>query len=225
MTPEELIGDNLKLISLPAIVAKINQLLNDPNSSAADIAHLIGQDPVLTARLLKLVNSPFYNFPSEKFVFLCAFSFFTVAAISDGLDGLFARYFNQFSVLGAYLDPIADKLLLTSGFVYLAVIKIIPSWLTVILLSRDILIVIGIALFTIAGIHIKMNPTLVSKFTTFVQVLTIFLSLLNPQIPDANAIKCSLFYITAGFTIASGLHYIYLGLNIFQDASGNSKIE
>ena len=65
MTPEELIGDNLKLISLPAVVAQINQLLNDPNSSAADIAHTIGQDPVLTARLLKLVNSPFYNFPSQ----------------------------------------------------------------------------------------------------------------------------------------------------------------
>lgn len=65
MTPQELIGDNLKLVSLPEIVAKINQLLNDPNSSAADIAHLVGQDPVLTARLLKLVNSPFYNFPSQ----------------------------------------------------------------------------------------------------------------------------------------------------------------
>ena len=65
MTPEELIGDNLKLVSLPAIVGQINQLLNDPNSSAADIAHLISQDPALTARLLKLVNSPFYNFPSQ----------------------------------------------------------------------------------------------------------------------------------------------------------------
>lgn len=65
MTPEELIGENLKLVSLPAIVAKINQSLNDPAASATDIAHLIGQDPVLTARLLKLVNSPFYNFPSQ----------------------------------------------------------------------------------------------------------------------------------------------------------------
>ena len=65
MTTKELIGDNLKLVSLPAIVVKINQLLNDPNSTAADIAHLVGQDPVLTARLLKLVNSPFYNFPSS----------------------------------------------------------------------------------------------------------------------------------------------------------------
>ena len=65
MTPAELIGENLKLVSLPAIVAKINQLLNDPNSSAADIAHTISQDPTLTVRLLKLVNSPFYNFPSQ----------------------------------------------------------------------------------------------------------------------------------------------------------------
>lgn len=65
MTPEELIGDNLKLVSLPAIVVKVNQLLNDPSSSATDIAHTVGQDPVLTARLLKLVNSPFYNFPSQ----------------------------------------------------------------------------------------------------------------------------------------------------------------
>jgi len=65
IVPSELIGNNLKLLSLPAVVVKINQLLEDPNSSTADIAHYICQDPVLTARLLKLVNSPFYNFPSE----------------------------------------------------------------------------------------------------------------------------------------------------------------
>lgn len=175
--------------------------------------------------IFRILITPLFVIFLLKNLFSYALLVFTVAAISDGLDGLFARYFNQYSVLGAYLDPIADKLLLTSGFVCLAVIKIIPSWLTVIVLSRDILIVIGIALFTIAGIRIEMKPTLVSKFTTFVQVLTIFLSLLNPQIPDANAIKWSLFCITAGFTIASGLHYIYLGLNIFQDASGNSQIE
>jgi len=65
MIPSELIGNNLKLLSLPAIVVKINQVLENPNSSISDIAHLIGQDPALSARLLKLVNSPFYNFPSE----------------------------------------------------------------------------------------------------------------------------------------------------------------
>ena len=175
--------------------------------------------------IFRILITPLFVILLLKNLFSYALLVFTVAAISDGLDGLFARYFNQYSVLGAYLDPIADKLLLGSAFVCLAVLKIIPPWLTVIVLSRDILIVIGIALFTIAGIRIEMKPTLVSKCTTFVQVLTIFLSLLNPQIPDANAIKWSLFYITAGFTIASGLHYIYLGLNIFQVASGNSQIE
>ena len=65
MSPEQLINSNIKLISLPAIVAQVNQLANDPTASAADIAHAIGQDPALTARLLKIVNSPFYRFPSK----------------------------------------------------------------------------------------------------------------------------------------------------------------
>ena len=179
--------------------------------------------------IFRILLIPLFVILLLKNLFSYALLVFTIAAISDGLDGLLARYFNQYSVLGAYLDPIADKLLLGSAFVCLAVLKIIPPWLTVIVLSRDILIVIGIALFTIAGINIKVKPTLVSKCTTFVQVLTIFLSLLNPQIPDAHTIiwslRWSLFWLTAGFTIASGLHYIYLGLNIFQDASGNSQIE
>ena len=65
MSPEQLIDSNIKLVSLPAIVAQVNQLANDPTASAADIAHAIGQDPALTARLLKIVNSPFYRFPSK----------------------------------------------------------------------------------------------------------------------------------------------------------------
>ena len=102
---------------------------------------------------------------------------FSIAAVSDGLDGLFARYFNQYSVLGAYLDPIADKLLLVSAFVSLAVLKIIPPWLTVIVISRDIMIVIGILIFAMIDIPIEMKPSLVSKCTTVAQLSTIFLTL------------------------------------------------
>lgn len=65
MSPEQLINSNIKLVSLPAIVAQVNALANDPTASAADIAHAIGQDTALTARLLKIVNSPFYRFPSQ----------------------------------------------------------------------------------------------------------------------------------------------------------------
>lgn len=65
MSPEQLVNSNIKLVSLPAIVAQVNQMANDPTASAADIAHAIGQDTALTARLLKIVNSPFYRFPSK----------------------------------------------------------------------------------------------------------------------------------------------------------------
>ena len=65
MSPDQLIESNIKLVSLPAIIAQVNQLANDPNASAADIAHVIGLDAALTARLLKIVNSPFYRFPSK----------------------------------------------------------------------------------------------------------------------------------------------------------------
>jgi len=155
-------------------------------------------------------------------MFSFALLVFSVAAISDGLDGLMAKYFNQYTVLGAYLDPIADKLLLVSAFVSLAVLKIIPSWLTVIVISRDIMIVTGISIFAITDIHIEMKPSLVSKCTTVAQLFTIFLTLLHPQIPSIHMIKSSLFWITAGLTITSGLHYIYIGLNVLQNATGKN---
>jgi len=148
---------------------------------------------------------------------------FSIAAITDGLDGLIAKYFKQHSAFGAYLDPIADKLLLTSAFVSLAVLKIIPAWLTVIVLSRDILIITGIVVFAITNIQIEIKPSFVSKCTTVAQALTIFFTLLDSQIARVYMIKWSLFWLAAVLTIISGLHYIYMGLNILQNASGNNR--
>lgn len=168
--------------------------------------------------VIRILLTPIFVILLLKDMFHFALIVFTIAAISDGLDGLLARYFNQHTVLGAYLDPIADKLLMASAFVSLAVLKVIPPWLAVIVLSRDILIITGIAVFAISDIHIEMNPSLVSKWTTVAQVLTIFLILLNPMIPGIQTIKWLLFWITAGLTIASGLHYVYFGLNVLQDS-------
>ena len=147
---------------------------------------------------------------------------FTVAAISDGLDGLLARYFNQYSILGAYLDPIADKILLAAAYVSLAVLKMLPAWLAVIVLSRDILIITGIAVFALVDIQIEIKPSLMSKWTTVAQLLTIFLVLLNPNVQGIYFAKKLLFWITAGLTIASGLHYVYIGLNILQNSYGKN---
>ena len=173
--------------------------------------------------VMRILLTPLFVIFLLRDMFPFALLVFSIAAISDALDGLLARYFNQYSVLGAYLDPLADKLLLTSAFVSLAVLKIIPPWLTVIVLSRDILIVIGIAIFAIMDIPIEINPSLVSKFTTVAQLSTILLTLLNPTIQGAHIIKWSLFWITAGLTISSGLHYLYFGLNLLQNSSGKNQ--
>jgi cardiolipin synthase (CMP-forming) len=175
---------------------------------------------ILTAT--RILLTPLFVIFLLKNLFHPALVVFTVAAVSDGLDGLLARYFNQYSVLGAYLDPIADKLLMASAYVSLAVLKIIPAWLAVIVLSRDILIITGIAVFALADIQIEIKPSLVSKWTTVAQLLTIFLVLLDPHIEGIYQTKMLLFWIVAGLTIASGLHYVYIGLNILQDSYGKN---
>lgn len=175
--------------------------------------------------VIRILLTPLFVILLLKDLFHFALLVFTIAVLTDGLDGLLARYFNQHTVLGAYLDPIADKLLMASAFVGLAVLKIIPAWLAVIVLSRDILIITAIAVFALTDIHIEINPSLVSKWTTVAQFLTIFLTLLDPGISGIQIIKRSLFWITAGLTISSGLHYIYFGLNILQNSYGkNQKI-
>lgn len=100
-----------------------------------------------------------------------AFAGFVVAGISDGIDGFVARQFNQRTELGAYLDPMADKLLLVSVFVVLGIMGKLPIWLVVAAVSRDGLIVSAVLLSTIMGNPVKMKPLFVSKANTAVQIL------------------------------------------------------
>ena len=172
--------------------------------------------------ILRILITPLFVICLMKGMSFSALLLFTIAGISDGLDGLLARYFNQTSVLGAYLDPIADKLLLTSSYATLAIIKIIPGWVAVLVISRDILIFLGIAIITIVKANIEIRPRIISKCTTVVQLLTIFVILLNFKNAYNYYIINILYYITVAFTIISGLHYIYIGLNILQEVSANN---
>ncbi len=148
---------------------------------------------------------------------------FVVAGVSDGLDGFIARYFNQRTVLGAYLDPIADKLLLMAAYISLAVLSLLPASLAVVVISRDVVIVLGIVVLSILNIRIEIKPTIVSKFTTFSQLTTIFWALLDPQLIRLQFIGQVLYWSTAALTTLSGLHYMYIGLNIMQNALGNGS--
>ena len=136
---------------------------------------------------------------------------FAVAGITDGMDGLIARVTHQRTELGAYLDPIADKLLLSAAFITLAITEIIPSWLTVIVITRDLIILIGFLIFILIDYRPKMKPSLVSKVTTAFQISTILLVLLRDYYPIFNPISVVAIYGAAILTIISGAHYIYLG--------------
>ncbi len=173
--------------------------------------------------IIRILLIPLFIIFLMKGMFHLALLVFTIAAISDALDGLFARYLDQRTLLGAYLDPLADKLLLSSAFIILAVIKIVPGWVAVIVISRDVLILLGVAIFALADINIEIRPRIISKCTTVSQIATIFFLLLDPKIPGADMIKWILCWFTAGITIVSGLHYTYIGMNLIQNASDNNR--
>ena len=173
--------------------------------------------------VIRILLVPLFVISLMKDLFFSALLVFTIAGLSDGLDGLIARCFNQRTVLGAYLDPIADKLLIISAFVSLAVLKIIPGWLTVIVISRDVLILLGIAIFSINDITVDIKPSFVSKCTTVAQISTVIFVLLNLDTSGAELIKNSLYWLSAGLSILSGFHYIYKGMNILQSASLNNQ--
>jgi cardiolipin synthase (CMP-forming) len=99
-----------------------------------------------------------------------AFALFVLAGLSDAVDGFIARRFDMRSELGTYLDPVADKALLVSIYVTLAIIGIIPAWMAILVVSRDIMIVSAVILSWVLDNPVEMRPLLVSKLNTFAQI-------------------------------------------------------
>ncbi len=173
--------------------------------------------------LIRILLTPLFVILLLKDMFPMALLVFAIAGISDGLDGFIARYFNQRTSLGAYLDPAADKLLLTSAFVTMAVMKVIPAWLAVIVISRDVIIVMGIAILTLFQKAYEVRPSLISKLTTTCQIVTVLASLFDPQKTLLAPLPQVLFWATALVTIVSGLHYIFIGMNILQEPAAEDE--
>jgi cardiolipin synthase (CMP-forming) len=161
--------------------------------------------------LIRILLIPVFIIMIMNHLFGWALITFAVAGITDGLDGLIARLTHQRTELGAYLDPIADKLLLTSAFVTLAIIEIIPNWLTVIVISRDVIILLGLFVLILTNHRPKIRPTLVSKVTTGFQISTILLVLLTGYNPVFHGLSVVALCGATVFTIISGAHYIYVG--------------
>jgi cardiolipin synthase len=141
---------------------------------------------------------------------------FILAGLSDLADGLIARWWQQKSRLGSYLDPLADKLLMSTSFVTLSISRLIPSWLTVMVISRDVILGLGALILRLTDYPLVIKPSLAGKWTTTVQLLTVGLVLLAKaklwHLPPG--ILTAFFYITGGLTAFSGIHYIYGGLKL-----------
>ncbi len=170
--------------------------------------------PVFVASLL-------YFTAERPFFHLVALSVFVFACISDALDGYIARKRSEVTELGSYLDPIADKLLLLSGFLSLSLIPGLPkemhmpAWVTISVLTRDVFIVIGTLLIFFTKGSFNPRPNFIGKATTVVQMATLFGALVEaPQ--DARLLLNS---ATVFFTAWSGVLYIKEGGQKLQGVS------
>jgi cardiolipin synthase (CMP-forming) len=154
-----------------------------------------------------------------------AFVVFILAGVSDALDGILARRLRQSSRLGAFLDPTADKLLMTAWFVVLSIPDFeianhLPVYLTIVTISRDVFIVmIALLIHLSSGIR-SFPPTSLGKVTTATQLLTVGVALLaNALNQPMPILVAGLGWITMAMTVSSGLHYIYHAARLAESAS------
>lgn len=173
---------------------KLSQILSAPNQ--------------LT--LMRMMFVPFIVIKLVEGHYSSALILFVLAGLSDGLDGLLARTLKQQTVLGQYLDPIADKLLLSTMFMVLSILHKIPWKFTVVVFSRDITILLASAvLYAIAGLR-DFRPNVFGKANTFAQVAAIFFVLLF-EINKSRWVaisRLSFLRATFTFTIISAMHYV-----------------
>ena len=152
---------------------------------------------------------------------------FVLAGITDSVDGAIARLTNTRTTLGAYMDPLADKMLILSAFVVLALMGVVPHWLTVVVISRDVIILIGyLTLFLLTQQLMEIRPSAISKAATFLHLVTlsaVLLSLWKAEVVGSG-VRTALYAVTGVITAISGFHYIYRGLRWYQQKSGGASI-
>jgi cardiolipin synthase len=141
--------------------------------------------------------------------FSLAFVAFIVAAVSDGVDGFIARRFDQRSELGAYLDPIADKALLVSIYVSLGLLKFLPAWLVILVVTRDVLIVGAVVLAWVVNKPMPVAPSMASKVNTVGQIILagLVLGLLGLRV-SLEPLLFTGFALVAILTFGSGALYM-----------------
>ena len=163
---------------------------------------------ITIGRILAMI--PLVWFMLEK-QYEYAFYIAIAAGFSDMLDGFLAKTFGWEGWLGGVLDPLADKFMMLCCFLVFAVQGIIPNWVLILVLARDIIIITGATFYHFAIIKVdKAKPSLLSKFNTAIQILLIVVLLSHYSVYQFNQMFIdTLIYLVTFFTVSSGLHYIY----------------
>ena len=187
-----------------------SKYLRRRTSAPQDLMNLPNSLTVLRILLIPfLVGFLMYGFYGWALVTLL------VAGLTDILDGVIARLANQRTKLGAYLDPLADKLLLTTAFATLSILHLVPGWVAIVIVSRDLILVAGTLLLHMTQTPIEVVPSVLGKGTTLAQLTYLVLALgliyLQKDLGQLILLRHTMLVLT----VVSGLHYIYRGIRAY----------
>lgn len=168
----------------------------------------------------RLVLTPFVILAIVEGRHSAALLLFGIAGFTDLLDGNIARAFKMTTQVGAYLDPIADKCLLSGVFLALSVAKIVPTWIVAIIFARDVLILAGVGMVLLLTKVRRFPPSVWGKSSTVAQILTavVWMTRNALQVPALDSLAWLLLWPCVGLTIYSGLDYTVRGIRIAQAA-------
>src|SRR5205823_3196180 len=177
--------------------------------------------PANQITILRLIFVPLFAILAVDRRYGAALAVLGLAAVSDFVDGTVARFLHQESPLGVALDPIADKILMTTAFLLLSFNRVLPWWVTILVLSRDVGILVTATVISLVAGYRPFRPTLLGKVSTFVQVTTVFLAVAcEARVPLAtrSLVRLSI-YLAAGLTVVSAIHYLIVSRHRFAHPS------
>ncbi|OSM05058.1 CDP-alcohol phosphatidyltransferase family protein [Magnetofaba australis] len=160
-----------------------------------------------TLSFLRIFSAPLFIWLLLNDWMNAALWLFLVAGVTDAVDGFIAKRFGLQTELGAYLDPLADKLLLLSGFITLSVIDVMPLWMTLLVVTRDLVIVGGALVYQLATGALRMEPLIISKLNTVAQITLLVAVLAEQAFGAFEWLFTPLLIFAALTTAASGLAY------------------
>jgi cardiolipin synthase len=166
--------------------------------------------------LLRILLVPFVIFAILDGDHGRALLLFACAAVTDMLDGFAARRFGLATQAGLYLDPIADKCLLSGVFLALASARLVPRWLVVVIFGRDLYILCAAGFLLWLTPVRSFPPSVWGKASTFVQIVTAVICMTRNvlELPVLDAVSSAILWLCAAFTIWSGLHYTWRGVHL-----------